>query len=181
MLSRPTPQKTDENCFWNNHLRFLEMVLRAYSKWRNISSRKSIKTRRQQQVLRDLNLYPLHPSSLPFSKMETPLRTGAVKDTGLLVQGLSLGEGLDISVSHSAPCYMLLRLCSGQLWLRDGDSLLPPNSCSWDRGSTLGASSLSMLGPDHPSMGYSSWVMYTWRGKLRRPEAASPSVIQLLK
>ena len=90
--------------------------------------------------------------------METPLRTAAAKDTQgfslqLLVQGLSLGEGLDISVSHSAPCYLLLRLCSGQLWLRDGDSLLPPNSCSWDRGSTLGASSLSMLGPDHPSMG----------------------------
>lgn len=83
MLSRSTPQKTDENYFWNNHLRFLEMVLRAYSKWRNISSRKCIKTRRQQQVLRDLNWYPLHPSSLPFSKMETPLRTDAAKDTGL--------------------------------------------------------------------------------------------------
>lgn len=74
--------------------------------------------------------------------MEATLKMGVAKAQGSfslqLFQLLSLRDGQNSNISHSAPSYFLLRLNSGQIWLRDGGLLLPPNRHSWDGGSTLG-------------------------------------------
>lgn len=125
----------------------------------------------------------------PPSSVRWKLRSGLVQQRTqgylslqLLVQGPSLWEGQDISISHPASSYLLLRLSSGQVWLRHGGLLFLLSPHSWDGGCTLGVTSLSVLGPDHLYLDCNSCVIHTERSKLRRPEATPLSIsVQLLK
>lgn len=103
-----------------------------------------------------LTFEPKPTPSLTFSQLsetETPLQSGAAKNTGLLfpshppspVRRFSSQEGGHDNISHFIPMYLLLRLSSRQVWPRGGGSLLLPSLYSWEGDFTLSRVLLRIL------------------------------------
>ena len=123
------PSETGENCFKNNPLKPLEIVLRAYCKWRNSYSRKSMKTQEEKWESVVLEPRPL-PLSLDFHFRLQP-RTQAP-----CPQSSQSEEEEEISISHPAPgsCYWdeVPRECS-----REVGPPLSPSPHLWSGGSAV--------------------------------------------
>ena len=110
-----------------NHLNSLEMVLRAYSKWRNVFKRQSTITIRTMRICGIWTKILFLPSHFQLSMMETPLQKGAVKNTGLLLPQL-ISEASQYlprrdKTSHPALSWLLLRLSSKWVQLKGEGSL----------------------------------------------------------
>lgn len=91
------------------------MVLRAYIKWKNIYSRKSIKNFIRNMSLWYLNLdlsLPLTPRSRRHKLHSCQSRTQDILFLQLAAMGISSWEEKDISISYPAPTTEIVRLSS---------------------------------------------------------------------
>ena len=106
-----------EKIIENNHLKNLEIVLRAYRKWRNIHSRNLLNLGKNSESLRHLSHSPLPSSPSPHSLLLMKTIAGALTLVNALKKkGFSLPHdsrlGLHFQLVRSRLPGFLISLCS---------------------------------------------------------------------
>lgn len=113
----PTSSHLNGKNYWNNHLKNLEIVLRAYRKWRNIHSRNLLNLGKNSESLRHLSHSPLPSSPSPHSLLLMKTIAGALTLVNALKKkGFSLPHdsrlGLHFQLVRSRLPGFLISLCS---------------------------------------------------------------------